>query len=498
MGQGPGQSHYAAPALVGIAAIFIVLLFGFVPVSSQTNTAKQHAPAGTARPDIIFVQTAVFVPGPLAQRFPQGSRIVRLSSSSGPGELVHLTGEFFAAADPQLNFDATRILFSGQKTKDHRWQLWEMDLDGTHKRQMTECSEDCLRGAYLPANEIAFTVETTNPGGSSSHLAVIKNDGSDLHPITFGGAPFQLETVLRDGRIVASAPWPLRASQDDSGARLLYTLRPDGTALESFRCAHGDKAIQADAEELADGSVVFVRRAILGSYPAGTLAQVQRGALVAMPLGPLRAIYQSPRQLSETELIIAKQNLTAANSPGRFDLYVLNVLSGALGPRVYADAKLSSIQPAPVVAHAVPKHYWNTLNPDSSTGNLISLDSYLSADATHGRITTPISRVRVFALDTTDGQERNLGEAPVESDGSFFIKVPANTPVRFVLLDANGQTIREERSWVWARPGEQRGCTGCHGDKAVAPDNHWPQTLRRFDTPTPLGDTDHGSTAQAK
>ena len=152
-----------------------------------------------------------------------------------------------------------------------------------------------------------------------------------------------------------------------------------------------------------------------------------------------------------------------------------------------------------VARHSVPKHYWNTLNPQSNTGNFISLNSYMSADAPHGRIATPISRVRVFTLNAADGTERNLGEAPVEADGSFFVQVPANWPVRFVLLDAKGQTIREERGWVWTRPGEERGCTGCHGDKAVAPDNRWPQTLRRFDTPTVMGETDHGSaTTQAK
>ena len=67
------------------------------------------------------------------------------------------------------------------------------------------------------------------------------------------------------------------------------------------------------------------------------------------------------------------------------------------------------------------------------------------------------------------------------------MEVPANQPVRFELLDANGQTIGAERSWIWTRPGEQRGCTGCHGDKAMAPDNRWPLTLKRFDTPTRSG-----------
>ncbi|HUN62315.1 MAG TPA: hypothetical protein VMU53_10005, partial [Candidatus Sulfotelmatobacter sp.] len=309
---------------------------------------------------------------------------------------------------------------------------------------------------------------------------------------------FVLETVLKDGRIVASAPWPLTASGFSAAPRLLYTLRPDGTALESFRCDHQEKGSQRDAAELSDGSLVFVRTSATDTATGGRLMKFSQGALTATPLGMPETAIAWPHQVSANKLLIAKQSAQGPK-PGRFDLYLLDLPSGAHTERLYDDPQLASIQPTLVVSRAIPKHYWDTLDPTSVTGNLISLNSYMSADAPHGRITTPIARVRVFALDTASGHQRNLGEAPVEADGSFFVKVPANLPVRFVLLDAQGQTIREERSWIWARPGEQRGCAGCHGDKAVAPDNHWPQTLRRFDTPTPLGETDHGSaTTQAR
>jgi hypothetical protein len=49
--------------------------------------------------------------------------------------------------------------------------------------------------------------------------------------------------------------------------------------------------------------------------------------------------------------------------------------------------------------------------------------------------------------------------------------------------------IRAQRSWIWARPGEDMGCAGCHDDKAQAPANHWPMALNRFDTPIVLGET---------
>jgi hypothetical protein len=466
------------------------------PASSQTPPAKQKVKGSAQLPELVFVQAPRITGGRLSQRFPEGSSIVRLSPSAQPRKVVHLTDGFFAAADPQISFDGTRVLFSGQRNQNEHWQLWEMDLDGAHKRQVTQCGQDCLRGAYLAAEEIAVTVEETNGKQTVSYLAVVKEDGSDFHRITFGDAAFRVETVLRDGRIVVSAPWPLVAGDVSGSSRMLYTLRPDGTALESFRCEHKEKAIQSEAEELTDGSLIFVREALNGSSPGGELVRIAQGDLHGTLIGAGAIVYESPRQLSADALVVAKQ---ASNPAAKFDLYLFNLKTGALGERVYADPQFSSIQPVVVGERTVPKHYRDTLNPQSATGNFISLNSYMSADAPHGRIAGGISRVRVFGWNATDGTERNLGEAPVEEDGSFFVQVPANSPVRFVLLDTKGQTIREEHSWIWTRPGEERGCTGCHGDKAVAPDNHWPLTLRRFDTPIALGETNHGSaTTQAK
>ncbi|HXX15965.1 MAG TPA: hypothetical protein VEJ47_13770 [Candidatus Eremiobacteraceae bacterium] len=493
MVQGLGQTRVAV-SVCCVLAFLVVFIFVRGSACSQTVAAKRQISSTANLPDIVFVQTAEIVAGPLAQRFPQGSAIVRWNSSTQRPTVRRLTDGFFAAADPQVSFDGVKILYSGQQQRNERWQVWEMDADGSNKRQITHCSEECLRPAYLPAGEIAITVEPSAGQQLRSYLAVAKTDGSELHRITFGDAPFQLETVLRDGRIVASAPWPLVASEK-SATRMLYTLRPDGTALESFRCDHSDASIQSQAEELSDGSVVFVRKPQTGAAANGELVQIVRGAPHATTLGIHQGAFESARQISEQQLVVAK---LSASGTARFDLYLFDLKTGTAGARLYADPQLSSIQPIAITPRAIPKHYWDTLNAASSTGNFISLNSYSSADEAQGRIATPISRVRVFALTPSSGEERTLGDAPVEADGSFFVETPANWPVRFALLDSNGHVIREEHSWIWTRPGEQRGCTGCHGDKAVAPENHWPQTLRRFDTPTALGDRNHGSTTQAK
>jgi hypothetical protein len=126
------------------------------------------------------------------------------------------------------------------------------------------------------------------------------------------------------------------------------------------------------------------------------------------------------------------------------------------------------------------------MNADLKRGYFICLNSYLAQDAARGRIAAKLARVRVLTLDATNQKENLLGEAPIEEDGSFYLAVPPDQPVRFEVLDAAGHVARAQKSWIWARSGEEHGCVGCHEDRAIAPENHWPMALRRFDTPTRL------------
>jgi len=91
-------------------------------------------------------------------------------------------------------------------------------------------------------------------------------------------------------------------------------------------------------------------------------------------------------------------------------------------------------------------------------------------------------------LETTDAQGRTVitGTAPVESDGSFFVKTPADKPIRFALLDAKGAVVRQEQGWFWIRRGEQRICVGCHTGPERASENRVPDVLLRTTTPVDL------------
>jgi hypothetical protein len=174
-------------------------------------------------------------------------------------------------------------------------------------------------------------------------------------------------------------------------------------------------------------------------------------------------------------------------SAGKFGLYSFDFIHGKFQAPIYEDSELSSIEAVPVAAHPAPRWYWSTLSLEAKVGYFICLDASLSADAPQGRLSPLPSEVRVLALDPATHKENSLGKAHIEQDGSFYIAVPPDRPVRFELLNADGKVVRSQQSWIWARPGEEHGCVGCHEDRAVAPQNRWPLALQRFDTPTCLG-----------
>ena len=83
------------------------------------------------------------------------------------------------------------------------------------------------------------------------------------------------------------------------------------------------------------------------------------------------------------------------------------------------------------------------------------------------------THVRVLA-ETSPGTFCALGEVAVQADGSFLAEVPANVPLGFESLDANGRVLRREAPMIWVRPAENRTCIGCHEPHNRAPHNHRP------------------------
>jgi hypothetical protein len=167
-----------------------------VPLAGATRNSA--ASSAEKRPELIVVEAPEFVSGVLPLRFLQGSHIVIIPAKTvSPSELVSLTPEFFAVADPEPSFDASKILFSAQKSRGETRPVWEMSTDGSGKRQITHFVQDWLRAAYLPGDEIVLTVASRELGRGKprGEMGNCITRQAECDASTLGGfAPQQLTT----------------------------------------------------------------------------------------------------------------------------------------------------------------------------------------------------------------------------------------------------------------------------------------------------------------
>jgi len=469
---------------LAIVALCGALATWKVPQAASETRLDQTLPA------LVFVEAPKVVSGNLTGRFPQGSRLVRLAQTAPASSPANLTPDFFAVADPRVSGDSSKVLFSGQIKPGSAWQIWEMNADGSEKHQVTDCLGDCFQPAYLPRGEIVFTVVTGKMPHASSAIYVSKNTGAEAHAITFGPGNFQAETVLHDGRILVSANSPLVLEHGNGGNRALFVINPDGTGLSEFRREPFPNRVRTGAEELNDGTVIFVEREVLAHPGAGgELASITPGALHNSVITPLHAEFWSAHQLDGNTLVVAKPERLSPAANAKFNLYTFDLERKIVGRLVYRHPSYSSVQAVPLEPRPDPKYYWSILHPDSKTGRTICLNAYLSSDAQRERFAGHLARVRVLSLDEGQDKQQILGESPVESDGSFYLAAPADRPIRFELLDPGGKVIHAQQSWIWVRPGEDHACLGCHANPALTAPNHWALALKRASGPTSVGAT---------
>jgi hypothetical protein len=75
---------------------------------------------------------------------------------------------------------------------------------------------------------------------------------------------------------------------------------------------------------------------------------------------------------------------------------------------------------------------------------------------------------------------RVLGTVPLAADGSFALEVPADRLVHLQALDSDRRVIENDLTWIYVRPGEQKGCVGCHArpDMASVDPGHFPRAVQ--------------------
>ncbi len=433
--------------------------FGF------TTTVVDASP-GAETPSFLYTLTKHYDPLAWMHGEDRFSSSATIFVHDAKGNHPLLPG-FAASADSSVSFDGQSVLFAGKLKVADPWQIWEVSLAGGEPHRITSGSEDCVRPFYLPEHRMVYARRTAG----RFMVETVDLAGGKPLPLTYGPTNFLPTEVLRDGRILFEAAYPLGAE----GVPEIYTVYSDGSGVESYRCDHG--AARHSGRQLASGDVVFASNHGLARFTSARAQEVH----ISAPAGEYAG---EVAETSAGDWLVPWR--PEANTP--FQLTLWTPGSIALRPAV-AEQSADAVEPALLAERAVPNRHPSGLH-DWPNANLLCLNAYtskylFSAGSIHA--------VRLYTRDDS-GNPRLLGSAPVESDGSFFIQVPTEQPLQIELLDDAGKTLEREVGFFWMRRGEQRGCVGCHAGPETAPENAVPMTLLKSTTPADMtGATAHNA-----
>jgi hypothetical protein len=385
-------------------------------------------------------------------RFPSGATLTLVSGA----KRRPLVSGFYASADAVVFYDGTKALFAGKREGTGHWQVWETAIESGVPRQITTGDSDCIRPLYVPDGRIVYT----RLSAQGSAIEIVPLAGGKAERLTYAPGWVLTSDLLRDGRILFEYSVAGRT-------RELYTVYPDGTGVEALRCDHGPD--RSGARQISSGDVIFAAGGRLARFTSALASQAEVAQPKGEPSGPIA-------EITAGRWIVP---LRTGNT-GPFGLVVWDAAT-AQTRELEASRDVNAVEPAMVAARVPPRDFPSALVATRTAGNLLCLNVRQSKTPLAG----DVSAVRVYARGA-DGAPVPLGQAPVESDGSFYVQVPADQPLRMELLDASGRSVRAERDWFWMRPSEQRICVGCHAGPERAPENRLPEVLLHSTIPVKM------------
>ncbi|MDR0815326.1 MAG: hypothetical protein LBN37_06205, partial [Bacteroidales bacterium] len=134
--------------------------------------------------------------------------------------------------DPQVNYEATKILFSYRKGDSKHYHLYEINTDGSGLHPLTDGDFDDIEPTYIADGSIVFVSSRANRWVNCwlVQVAILYGcdaDGSNIHPLSGNIEQDNTPCPLPDGRILYTRWEYVDRSQVDY--HHLWTMNPDGT-----------------------------------------------------------------------------------------------------------------------------------------------------------------------------------------------------------------------------------------------------------------------------
>ena len=518
-GPNPGASEIGVFAAVPTEAQLETYQFGSTKVSPETLEALGAGAYGFTK--LLLVQRPELNPSHVYTYHqenlrPGGGLWIRDFAAKNAAPQRILNSSDGVILDAQLHYNGRTILFSWKRTMDELFQLYTIDVTGAHLRQLTDHESNNFNASWLPDGGIVFLSDrkpafaycwkTTTP-----ILWRCEADGTEPRRISANYLNDFTPSVMQNGRILYSR-WEY-VDRPAIPIQSLWSINPDGTRLQGvFGNRILSPATFMDAREIpgTDGEILCTltahngpcrgavgridtalganrQEAIENLTPEVRIGQVGKG-----DGNFIRGPYLHPWPLDDQHYLVSRAGAIQLRDYDGESIETLLTRRGGLGfynpqPIRSRDHEfLVSRQEAPATEGAwatiAMQDVYHGLGAAAPRGSIKQL-------AIIQEVEKPLSidpgqrafgfQFPVVSCGATYAPKKVWGYATVEPDGSAHFEVPAQQPIYFLPLDAQGRAVQRMRTFTHLMPGESQSCIGCHADRNYAT----PATLRAVAQP---------------
>lgn len=387
--------------------------------------------------------------------------------------------------DPQLSYDGKKILFAYRKGGTHPFHLYEINVDGSGMRQLTDGTDDDIEPTYCPDGSIVFCSSRCRRFVNCWYTRVATlyrcdADGGNVRMLSTNNDHDNTPWMLPDGRLVYMR-WEY-VDRSQVHFHHLWTTNPDGTGQTVFYGNMTGGIAMLDAKPIP-GTIKIV-----ASFSPGHGRPEHLGPITVVDprFGPddprgVRTVsktgdWKDPYAFSENCFLVANpKGLFVMDGDGNVEM--IHQLPES------ERAQFQCHEPRPVQCREREPIIPSRVDLSAPTGRLFLENVY------HGRNMAGVERGSVKKLlvlqqlpkpvNFSGGMEpltiggsftlaEVVSEAPVEADGSAFLEVPAMRSLFVVALDKNDMAVKRMHSFVTVQPGETVGCVGCHENRQSA------------------------------
>jgi hypothetical protein len=412
-----------------------------------------------------------------------GGRLCRLNLETGEVKVL-LDDPQGSVRDPQVHYDARKILFSYRPAGTDHYHLYEIESDGGGLKQLTSGPFDDLEPSYLPDGGIVFCSSRCNRFVPCWYVPVATlyrcdAQGQNIRPLSSNIEQDNTPWVLPDGRILYTR-WEY-VDRSREHFHHLWVMNPDGTGQMTFYGNMHPGDVFLDAKPIPGTQNILM----VNSPNHGRMEHEGRIAIVTSALGPdspagqqiLNSTqnFRDPYPLAEDLFLVAQETKLLVMN-GRGVVSELYRLSPALAKDGAWLHEPRPVRPRPREPIIPPK-----VKLEQTDGSLLVMDIYrgrnmegiqrgaiknllilenLPKPVNYTGSMDPISYGGSYTIN------RVLGTVPVEPDGSVYASVPALRSLQLVALDEADLSVKRMLSFLTVMPGEQSACIGCHEDRA--------------------------------